>query len=106
MSTGYSVCIRGELVDDDGFEQELERQDDQAWCPDCGGALRPVALVDECYDVLGTRLCFGVLDESGAYPQGGGCGSLFSVQTQGRRVYLRRERIYRAEGKAKEGGRE
>lgn len=84
MTDTYHVCIRGATGADDGLTIDMPRAQDQPWydvplpdCPDCGGDL----VWFEAGYVPGTRRCKS-------------CGSMFSVQTDAGRVYLRRERLY------------
>jgi hypothetical protein len=95
----YQVVIRGEHVEDDGYRQDLECAEGQAWyevalpaCPDCGGDL----VWWEAGYAPGTRRCLGrsIGTRGGqpAYREDGGCGSLFSVQCCDGRVWLQRER--------------
>lgn len=83
VGTGYQVIIRGEMVDDDGQTASLGQLPPcSAWwdlalppCPDCGGRLYWF----EAGYVPGTRKC--------------DCGSLFSVQCDKGKAFVRRERM-------------
>ena len=85
MKRAYLVKIRGEYDEDDGLRIEMPRTTPyQAWheiplpaCPDCGGNI----VWAEAGHVPGTRQCVA-------------CGSLFSVQTDGGKVYLCREKLF------------
>lgn len=99
----YQVKIRGEYDEDDGLRIEMPRTTPyQAWheiplpaCPDCGGDLGWL----EAGHVPGTRRCMGqpdyhTADDEPVYKEENGCGSLFSVRTDGGKVYLCREKLF------------
>ena len=99
----YQVKIRGEYADDDGLRIEMPRTTPyQAWheiplpaCPDCGGDL----VWYEAGHVPGTRKCMGQpdhhdQDDEPVYREENGCGSLFSVRTDGGKVYLCRDKLF------------
>jgi hypothetical protein len=81
MADNYKVIIKGKVVRDDGFRQDLPGSSwdlaQEGTCPDCGGTW----VWAEAGNVPGTRECTE-------------CRSQFSVQQRTQPWHLRRERLY------------
>lgn len=91
----YLVRIQQNLIEDDGWYQELVLNENEAWynaelpsCPDCGGDL----VWFEAGYVPGTRKCLGKPIDDKTYLIKNGCGSMFNFDFNPFKI--RRERFY------------